>query len=118
MANDIFTFVEEEKEYTIVMFSGLTNKIIKDIGGIQNLDMVVVDAEAQDKIVKTLLTSYDEQGKEKEIIFSPFRLSNQNRANLINWGYEHITDFLLETAQQTTKQNEKVKKILEALKAG
>lgn len=117
MAKDTYTFIENEQEYTIVLYSGITNKLLNVMGGIMNVDLLLTDDDLQEKFIKVLLTKFDDEGNSVGYIFPPFKLSNENRASLITWGYENVTDFLLEIAKKSVEQVKKMAKTKKDLEA-
>lgn len=118
MANDVFTFTEEGKEYKIVMYSGLTNKLTTVLGGIEGVDSLLIDAEKQEEVIKLLLTKYKDDGSSDGYLFPPFKLNNENRKSLIVWGFENVTDFLLDIIGKSTSQVEKVKEFVKSTNVG
>lgn len=117
MANDTLIFIENDKEYTLTMFSGITNLLLSYID-LNSVEEVLTNPELQTKWVSTMLSEYDDSGKVKGFVYSPFKLSNENRVKLISWGFEHITDFLLNTGKSLRKNEEKITKSSEVIANG
>lgn len=117
MANDTLTFTEGDKEITLVMYSGITNKLM-NCADLTRFENMVINPEVQDQWVDIMLTEYDDSGKKKGYVFPPFKLSNSNRGKLIAWGLEHVADFLLEILGEVKKLDKKVTESSSAIVTG
>lgn len=118
MANDVFTFTEEGKEYKIVMYAGLTNKVASLIGTM-DFEELLLNMKTQEDVIKTLLSKYNDDGTVDGYIYTPFKLSRENWTSLVGWAFESVSDFLLDLMEKTLPTVEKIKKKRsEVIKAG
>lgn len=109
MANDTITFSEGDKEITLVMYSGITNKLMSCVN-LDDLGSVINDPELHNMWIDIMLSDYSDNGDKKGYKFPPFKLSNANRTLLISWGVDNIVDFLLETNKSFAKTGERIVK--------
>ncbi len=117
MVSDEFKIpLVDGKEVTIIMYSGITNKLIPFMLSEEESAKIVIDPKMQDKFLEIMLSKYDEQGNATGYIVHPFMLSNKMREDLLVWGVEHVTDFLLGMTEKLGKMSGKVKNS-EAIKA-
>lgn len=109
MTNDVFTFTEEGKEYKIVMYAGLTNKIASIIGTM-DFEELFLNMKTQEDVIKALLSKYNDEGVADGYIYTPFKLSEENWTSLISWAFESVSDFLLNLMEKVLPTVEKIKK--------
>lgn len=115
--NDTLTFTEDGKEITITMYAGVLSKIGRAIGGPESLDKIAYDTELQEKLVESLLTKYDLNGNPCGVHTSLFNLSVDNFSNILSWGVEHYSLFMVKSSRNMLEKMSKLQKeILEAEK--
>ena len=115
--NDTLTFTENGKEITITMYAGVLGKIGRAIGGPEALDKIAYDTELQEKLVETVLTKYDSNGNPCGTHISLFNLSVDNFSNILSWGVEHYSLFIVKSSRNMLEKMSKLQKeIMEAEK--
>lgn len=115
--NDTLTFTENGKEITITMYAGVLAKIGRAIGGPEALDKIAYDTELQEKLVETVLTKYDSNGNPCGTYISLFNLSVDNFSNILGWGVEHYSLFIVKSSRNMLEKMSKLQKeIMEAEK--
>lgn len=107
--NDVLTFEENGKSYTLTMYAGILNKIAQATNGIDGLDLVSYDVQTQSKLVECVLTDYDDSGNSKGFILSPFKLSSNNFQKILSWGLEHYTVFIVNSSKSSMEIMNKLK---------
>lgn len=114
---DTLTFTENGKEITITMYAGILGKIGRAIGGPESLDKLAYDTELQEKLVETVLTKYDSNGNPCGTHCDLFNLSVDNFSNILSWGVEHYSLFIVKSSRSMLEKMSKLQKeIMEAEK--
>ena len=108
--NDTLTFTENGKEITITMYAGILGKIGRAIGGPEALDKIAYDTELQEKLVETVLTKYDPNGNPCGTYTSLFNLSVDNFSNILSWGVEHYSLFIVKSSRNMLEKMSKLQK--------
>lgn len=97
--SETFEFKYKDKDVTIVMLSGVRNKLSKicNSNG-STLDDLLSDVELQEKFLECLLADYNEKGeivgKKADIFDLPLDVTE----DLLVWGFEHCVNFLTNSA--------------------
>ena len=108
--NDTLTFTENGNEITITMYSGILSKIGKAIGGPDGLDKIAYDTEVQEKLVETILTKYDSEGNPCGKHTTLFSLSVENFSEILSWGVEHYSFFIVNSSRNMLEKMSKLQK--------
>lgn len=110
MSNDTLTFIHNGNEVTITMYAGVLSKIGKAIGGPDGLDKMAYDTEVQEKLVETVLTKYDDNGNPTGTYAPIFSLSVENFSEILSWGVEHYSFFIVNSSRNMLEKMSKLQK--------
>lgn len=108
--NDTLTFTENGNEITITMYAGILSKIGKAIGGPDGLDKIAYDTEIQEKLVEAILTKYDPEGNACGKHTTLFSLSVDNFSEILSWGIEHYSFFIVNSSRNMLEKMSKLQK--------
>lgn len=106
----------DEKMTTIFMSFGLRRALVTALGGMENIDRMMVDPDTGDRLMEAVLQERNKAGK----VISPrslddFAISVDDADKLLTWVGDHLFDFFMKRLESTKAVGEKFGPMLLAL---
>lgn len=101
---------------TLTLYAGVIGKIDEAIGGFYNVDKLPMNTELQMKLVKSIVTKYDENGNACGVYLKPFELSPKDFQKIYEWGLKHYQVFILTSSINTVEMLKKLEEKAKDLK--
>jgi hypothetical protein len=99
---DVFSFEQEGKTIELVMYAGLLNKVLSTIGGVDNMDELLIKPDIQNEVLRLVLTEYDDDGNEVGKKAKAFKLTTLQQSDLVSWVMGHCADFFVRISDKMT----------------
>ena len=101
MAEETLSDVLQIGDVTLTMYAGVIVKIDEAIGGFNSLDDLPVNPNLQSKMVRAIVTKYDENGNEDGFYMNPFTIKSEDFQKIYEWGLKHYEVFILKSSTKT-----------------
>lgn len=102
---------------TLTLYAGIIGKIDEAIGGFYNIDNLPMNTDLQMKLVKAVVSKYDENGNVCGSHLNAFELSSSDFQKIYEWGLKHYQVFILTSSIKTVEMLKKIEKKLKETKA-
>lgn len=108
MTEEVLSDVLTVDGVTLTMYAGVIVKIDEAIGGFDRLDTLTINPDVQSKLVKAVVTKYDENGNPEGYLINPFKIKADDFQRIYEWGLKHYEVFILKSSTETLKMLKKI----------
>lgn len=99
------SITKDGKPYSVFMSFGLLNQLTRHLGDIDQLPMLAVDPEVQEKVLKEIFSTRDERGT---VTYTPslfeINVSVEDIDRVLDFVGDHIANFFMAAAEKSQKR--------------